>query len=86
MTEAIVEHATHFQHRVIQDALADATATYWHRRAAAFEAARPRAGDYRGQATLADLRAADQRCAETAEACRVRATASLIQDGLEVVA
>lgn len=76
MTAAAIENLDHFQHRVIQDALADATALYWNNRADAFENARPRAGDYRGQATLRDINAADQRCREAAEACRRRARVS----------
>lgn len=34
----LVEHVDHFQHRVMQDALAEATAAYWRKRAADFEA------------------------------------------------
>lgn len=37
-TRALVEHVEHFQHRVIQDALQEATAAYWLRRAAQFDA------------------------------------------------
>jgi hypothetical protein len=32
----LVEHVEHFQHRVMQDALAEATAAYWRRRAEDF--------------------------------------------------
>lgn len=32
----ILEHVDHFQHRVIQDAIAEATAAYWTRRARDF--------------------------------------------------
>ena len=32
----VAEHVEHFRWRVLQDALAEATATYWERRAAAF--------------------------------------------------
>jgi hypothetical protein len=76
-TADVVEHIDHFQRRVIQDAIADADATYWLRRAEMFEAARPRAGDYHGRATRADLAAADQRCRDAAEACRKRAAVSI---------
>lgn len=34
----VVEHVDHFQHRVMQDALAEATAAYWNKRAGDFEA------------------------------------------------
>lgn len=32
------EHLEHFRHRVLQDAIAEATAAYWTRRAEQFEA------------------------------------------------
>lgn len=85
VTATLVTHLDHFQHRVIQDALADATSIYWTRRAEAFEAARPRPGDYPGKATLGDLRAADVRCREAAEACRKRARVA-VMDRIEDVA
>ena len=56
--------------RMIEDAVADALPDYWTRRAAEFEAARPRRGDYFGRSTRADRIAQDARCAATAEACR----------------
>lgn len=34
----LIEYVAHFQHRVIQDALAEATALYWERRAQDFDA------------------------------------------------
>lgn len=64
----------HFRARVVQDALTEATASYWERRAAAFQDARPRPGDYTGNATAADLADADRRCAEVARACRAKST------------
>lgn len=81
MTEpiaALVTHLDHFQRRVIQDAFSDAAASTWLRRARAFEAARPRPGDYPGKATPDDLRAADARCREAAEACRVKARNAVV--------
>lgn len=33
---ALVKHVTHFQRRVIQDAITEASAAYWDRRAATF--------------------------------------------------
>lgn len=63
----------HFRARVLQDALAEATATYWLQRAEACEQARPKPGDYTGQAGNDELATADQRCADTAQACRSRA-------------
>lgn len=63
------------QERSILDQLGQATGAHWRRRAAALEWARPRPGDYRGQATAADIEARDQRLADAAAACRQRATA-----------
>jgi hypothetical protein len=34
----LVEHVEHFQHRVMQDALAEATAAHWEKRARDFDA------------------------------------------------
>lgn len=79
-TRALVEHVEHFQHRVLQDALNDAMASYWNRRADAFLAARPRPGDFTGNATRDDLREQWHRLTETANACRARARVSLLVD------
>lgn len=46
-----------FQRRIMQDALSEATALYWLRRADQLEAARPRPGDFHGAATREDLSA-----------------------------
>ena len=68
------DYLSNFRARVLQDAMAEATATYWHRRARAFEAARPRPGDHLpAGTTIADLTERDQRLAATAQACRHRA-------------
>lgn len=69
-----------FQLRVIQDAYAEASAGYLLRRAEAFEAARPRPGDFHGQATLQALEARCGRLTETAAACRAAAHVALIRD------
>lgn len=74
----------HFHARVLADALSEATATFWERRARDFEAAAPRAGDWPGRATEVELRAASERCAATAAACRARA--SLEGPGLPIPA
>ena len=60
----------HLAARVLQDALTEATAEYWLRRAYQFEAAAPRPTDYRGQATDEQLIDAWVRCKTTAAACR----------------
>lgn len=63
----------HFRKRLMQDALTGAVAAYWRRRAAVFEAAKPRPTDYTGQATQAELRDQWRRLDSLAKACRARA-------------
>jgi hypothetical protein len=58
----------HFRARVLQDALAEATAEYWERRAQQFEDAIPRPSEYHGNATQDQLTAAIVRCANTVAA------------------
>lgn len=73
----LTEYVAHFRERVLQDALNEATASYWTRRAETFEAARHRPGiDYPGRATLDELRARWCALTETAQACRARAQVS----------
>lgn len=80
----------HFRVRVLQDALNQATARYWMRRATAFEDARPRSGDHPGGPVdwhtgqpcapavgAAQLAEQDRRLAGIAQACRNRAAVSL---------
>lgn len=67
------DHLAQFSLRLIRDAMNEATALYWLRRAEQFEWARPRPGDYPGRSTLRDINAADQRCRLAAEACRRQA-------------
>lgn len=69
-----VGRSVQFHQRVVSDALAEATASYWERRAKTFEDAAPRPGDYPGLATPADLSAARERCLGAAAACRARAS------------
>lgn len=69
----MVEYVEHFRARVLQDALTEATAAYWLRRARQFEAARPRPGDYHGAATVDELRDGWRRLTGVAQACRNRA-------------
>jgi hypothetical protein len=63
----------HFAARVLTDALNEATASYWRRRAQAFRDAMPRPGDYPGKATPQELAELSRRCLETAQACEYRA-------------
>lgn len=68
----------HFRARVVQDALTEATAHYWRRRADTLEAARPRPGDFTGKATSDEIAAVDRRLTAAARACRERAAVSLL--------
>lgn len=78
------DYLTNFAARVMQDAMSEATSAYWLRRAAQFEAARPRPGEFHGRATPEKLRAQDARLARTAEMCRRRA--DLTRDPMQEVA
>lgn len=72
------QHVEHFRYRVLADALQEATAAYWQRRAETLEAALPRVGDFTGNATPEDLDERRMRLAAAALACRQRATLSLL--------
>lgn len=63
-----------FAGQVIADAWCEAPSRYWLRRAEQLEAARPRPGDYPGQATPLQLAGRHARLTEAAQACRHRAT------------
>lgn len=76
----LAQYVEHFRARVLQDALNEATASYWIRRAEAFDAACHRPGiDYAGKASLDDLREQWVRATVTAVACRHRASVALLQ-------
>ncbi len=77
------QYVENFRQRVVQDALAEAEGIYWIRRAGAFEAARPKAGDFRGKPTAADLRPRDVRLAAIAQACRRKAKVMMMADAEE---
>lgn len=83
MTFVDVEH---FRARVLQDALNEASAMYWRRRAAMFEWAKPRRGDDRGRRAglpplaASDIAAASTRCTSIAAACRARAQVAQVRD------
>lgn len=62
-----------FARRVIEESLLTGLPASWLRRAADFEAARPRPGDFNGRASAADLAARDRRCSEAAAVCWERA-------------
>ena len=70
---ARIDTAEPIRRRVVQDALNDALACTMRRRAELFEWARPRPGEYAGQATTAELAARDRLLAAQAKACRNKA-------------
>jgi hypothetical protein len=70
----VVDHVAQFQRRSIAGAVLDASATQWLKRADEFEAARPRPGDYYGQASREQLRARWDELTQIAKACRAKAT------------
>lgn len=63
-----------FGARLLQSALTEATAMTYARRAAVFDWAAPRPGDFTGRATREELREATERCQEAAQACRRHAS------------
>jgi len=69
-----------FARRLIQDALSEATAFYWSRRAEAFEWARPRDDDFSGSVTREELDARADRIASLALACRRAASLAVFQN------
>lgn len=75
--EELPEHVEHFRARVMADALQEATAAYWRRRARALTAALPRPDDYTGRATPEQIEERRQRVASAALACNQRAALML---------
>lgn len=75
MTETWLET---FTRRVLADALCEASARYWLRRAEVLEAAAPRPDDFHGHATREELSAAWRRCMADARRCRTHA--ALLRD------
>lgn len=69
----LADNVEHFRQRVLQDALCEAMAHYWRRRAAMLEWAMPRPGEFHGRATRAELEARRDRLRVEADACRNRA-------------
>lgn len=63
-----------FAQRMLQDALAEASAIYWRRRAEQFRRALPRPGDYLGRNTTPEQREARrQRIQAAIDACELAA-------------
>lgn len=68
------DYVEHFRARILQDALNEATSSYWIRRAEQFEGARPRLGEYYGTQSVDQLRTKWLELTEIATACRNAAT------------
>lgn len=79
---ALHKHLEHFRARVLQDALNEASADYWLRRAEQYEdAARPRPEAWVGfDTTPAERAERRQRMQDTAAAFRAKAAVCLLQD------
>lgn len=77
----LVDHLTHVQHRVVQDALREAQRSYWLSRAADFKAALPRQDDWHGWEGLASVRQRRERLISVIAACEAKATVCCGQDG-----
>jgi hypothetical protein len=70
---ARIDTAEPIRRRVVQDAMNDALACTWRRRAELFEWARPRPGDFNGNATAAEMAERDRLLVAQAKACRNKA-------------
>jgi hypothetical protein len=73
-----------FQRRILQDALSEATADYWRRRARALEKALSRPTDYRGRATPEQIAERDEQLRAAILACSLRA--QLYEPGADICA
>lgn len=73
-------YVDHFRARVLQDALTEALRSTWLRRAAAFEGAMHRPGDFPGRRSVDQLAANNRRLALKAQACRDHASICIFQD------
>lgn len=59
----------HFRRRVIQDAVTEATACHWERRAGYFERCLIQPGDYTGKLTAAEIEESNRRIESIIDAC-----------------
>ena len=64
----------HFQYRIVRDAMNEATASYWLRRARDFAAALPREGDFLGRSTPEQREARERRLRQIVVNCVHRST------------
>lgn len=79
----VSNYGEHFAARVMQDAINCGLAATWERRRDALLAARPRVGDFHGQATPEQLRARWFELTAIADACAARATVSLRHEEID---
>lgn len=63
------DQVDHFRKRVIQDAMVEATASYWERRAGVFEGCLIQPGDYTGNLTTEQVNEANRRIESIIDAC-----------------
>ena len=70
---SVVTYAEHFARRVLLDAINEATADYWRRRAEALRGARHRVGDYLPPGRLQAARARWAELTAIADACEAKA-------------
>lgn len=73
LAPAVENHLSRYAVRMLEDAIAEAMPWHWLRRAQDLDNARPRLGDYHGQATREDRAERYARLTEQAEACRLHA-------------
>lgn len=73
LAPAVVDSVSQFAVRMFEDAIADALPCIWDKRAEDLENARPKPGDFHGQATREDLAERYARLTEQADACREHA-------------
>lgn len=74
------EYLEHFAYRILQDALNEATASYWERRAETFEWVKPAIGEFHGRNGRDQLSEQWRRADRTAQMCRHRASLAREQD------
>lgn len=77
----LLDHLDHVQRRVVQEAMATASSSFWLRRAADFRGALPRQDEWHGREGLASVRVRCDRLKAIITACEHAAEVALWQDG-----